>query len=208
MPGKLRTLPLVAIGIMLTACNLSLFQDSQPTLSNVNGAVLPSGPVGSQVILAGAGFGDVQGAGRVLFSPSTGGVALVATIISWTQAAVVATVPAGVPGDYVIAVQSGNGLTSGARIFTVTPAAPFDASAVTWTAGPALPGAVSGTGVTYAQIGTVGYVYVVGGAGAGGAPVATVSYATVGTNGSLGAWTSTTPLPTALAFVGVVPATP
>ena len=207
MSGKIRILPLVAIGVMLTACNLSLFSTAQPTLSNINGAALPSGPVGSALVLAGAGFGDVQGSGRVLFSPATGGVALTATVISWTQAAVVATVPTGAPGDYVVAVQSGNGITSGARLFTVTPAAPFDASAVTWSAGPVLPGAVSGAGVAYAQIGTGGYVYVVGGAGTGGAPVATVSYATVGTNGTLSAWTATTPLPTALAFAGVVAAT-
>jgi hypothetical protein len=207
MSGKIRTLPLVAIGIMLAGCNLSLFPSELPTLSNVNGAALPSGPVGSTVVLAGAGFGDVQGAGRVLFSPAVGGVPLIATIISWTQAAVVATVPVGAPGDYAVGVQNGNGITSGARLFTVTPAAPFDASGVTWSASTALPGAVSGAGVAYAQIGTGGFLYVVGGAGAGGAPVATVSYATVGTNGTLGAWTAATPLPTALAFSGVVAAT-
>jgi hypothetical protein len=207
MSGTLRTLPLVAVGILLAACNLSLFPDAQPVLSNVNGAALPAGPVGSTIVLAGAGFGDAQGTGRVLFTPTAGGPALTATVESWKQAAVVAIVPVATPGDYAVGVQSGNGITSGARLFTVTPAAPFNASAVTWTAAPTLPGAVSGAGVAFAQIGSAGYVYVVGGAGAGGAPVATVSYAVVASNGTLGAWTATTALPTALEFPAAVAAT-
>jgi hypothetical protein len=205
--GKLRTLPLVAVAILLTACNVSLFPDRLPTLSNVNGAVLPEGSVGSTVVLAGGGFGDTQGSGRVLFTPSGGGASLSATITSWADAVILATVPTTTPGAYGVNVQGGDGITSGGRLFTIKAAAPFDASAVTWTAGPALPGAVSGAGVAYAQLGTGGFIYAVGGAGAGGAPVATVSYAAVGTNGTLGAWTATTPLPTALAFSAAVAAT-
>lgn len=207
MSGTLRTLPLVAAGILLAGCNLSLFPDAQPVLSNVNGANLPAGAVGSTVVFGGAGFGDAQGAGRVVFQPTVSGPQLTATVVSWTQSAVVATVPTAAPGDYAVAVQSGNGITSGAQLFTVLPPAPFNASAVTWTAGPTLPGAVSGAGVAFAQIGSAGYVYVVGGAGAGGAPVATVSYAAVASDGTLGAWTATTPLPTALAFSAAVAAT-
>lgn len=207
MPGMIRTSPFAALGILLAACNLSLLPQSLPTLSNVNGATLPDGPGGSTVILAGAGFGDVQGSGRVLFTPVAGGVALTPTITSWSAAAIVAIVPPGALGDYAINVQSGNGITSGSALFTVTPAVTFTPSAVTWTAGPALPDAVSGAGVAFAQIGANGYVYVVAGAGAGGAPVATVSYAQVATNGTLGEWTAATSLPTALEFPAAVAAT-
>jgi hypothetical protein len=210
MPGKIRTLPFVALGVLLTACNISLFPTEQPTLISINGADLPGGPAGSTVVLRGGGFGDVQGSGRVLFAPSGGGVALPATVArpgDWTQAVIVATVPGGSPGNYGVYVQSGGGVTSGARLFTVTADPSFNASAITWSAGPSLPSAVSGAGVAFAQIGTAGYVYVVGGAAAGGAPVTTVSYASVAASGTLSAWMPTTALPTALEFPAAVAAT-
>jgi hypothetical protein len=108
----------------------------------------------------------------------------------------------------VVTVQAGNGSTSGGALFTVTPDVTFNTAAVTWTAGPSLPAAVSGTGVAFAQVQGTGFVYAVGGAGVGGAPVATVSYATVAVNGTLGAWTAATALPTALEFAAAVAATP
>jgi hypothetical protein len=83
----------------------------------------------------------------------------------------------------------------------------FNPSALTWSAGPNLPSGVSGAGVAYAEVATGGYVYVVGGAGAGGAPVTTVYYAAVGATGTLGAWNSTSALPTALVSPAVVAAT-
>ena len=210
MPGKILTLPLVALGILLTACNVSLFPSEAASIFTLNGAATPAGPVGSTVIIRGAGFGDTQGSGRVLFTPTGGGVSLVATIAQpgdWTQSAVVTTVPGGAPGAYAVNVQNGSGNTSGAFLFTVTPAATFTPSAVTWSRGPNLPNAVSGAGVAFAQIGAAGYVYAVGGAGAGGTPVTTVSYASVATNGTLGAWTATTALPAALEFPAAVAAT-
>jgi hypothetical protein len=104
-------------------------------------------------------------------------------------------------------VQSGNGISSGGLLFTLTPAVTFDPSVVAWTAGPALPAAISGAGVAFAQFATTGFVYAVGGAAAGGTPVASVSYAAVAANGAIGAWTATTPLPVALAFPAAVAAT-
>jgi len=207
MPGKIRIPPVVLLSVLLAGCDISLFPDALPTLSSVNGAVSPAGPSGSTAVFSGAGFGDVQGSGRVVFTSTGGGVPLIATVASWSQAAVVATVPVGPPGDYGVAIQGGGGITSSARLFTITPAAPFNPSAVTWTAGPNLPGAVSGAGVAFAQLVGSGYVYVVGGAGAGGAPVNTVSYATVTIGGTLGAWTATTSLPAAVAFPAAVAAT-
>jgi hypothetical protein len=209
MRSEIRVLSLVAF-CMLAACNLSLFPTTIPVLSNANGASSPTAPAGSTVVLAGAGFGDTQGSGQVVFTPSGGGVPLQATIVNpggWTQAAIVATVPGGAAGSYVVSVLTGGGITSGGLIFTMTPAVTFNPSAITWTAGPSLAGPVSGTGVAFAEIGSNRYVYAVGGAGAAGAPVATVSYASVGTTGTLGAWLPATSLPAPLAFTGVVAAT-
>src|SRR5215470_1941776 len=45
-----------------------------PVLITINGATLPSGPIGSTVILEGSNFGSFQGsAGRVWFSNGSGG---------------------------------------------------------------------------------------------------------------------------------------
>jgi hypothetical protein len=209
MRCEIRTLPLVALGFLLTACNLSLLPTTIPNISSANGARLPTVAAGSTVVLRGAGFGDAQGSGQLLFTPVGGGVSLSATVATWTQAVIVATVPNGAPGSWVVNVQSGNGITSGGLLINVTAPVTFSPSAVTWTAGPTLPGGVgvSGAGVAFAQIGTAGYVYVVGGAGPGGAPVATVSYASVNANGTLGAWAGTTSLPTPLAFPAAVAVT-
>lgn len=207
MRCEIRTLPL-ALFILLSACSFgNIFPSSVPTLSNVNGAGLPEGPAGSTVVLSGAGFGDIQGNGRVLFTPIAGGVPLPATVVSWTQSSIVVTAPGGAPGGYAVNVQSGNGVTSGSALFTVIPTPTFTPSAVTWTPGPDLPTAISGAGVAFAQVGTSAFVYVVGGLEAGGAPVPTVLYSVVATDGTLGAWTATTDLPVALAFTGAVAAT-
>ena len=202
----IRTLPL-ALFILLSACDVSLFPSSIPTLSNVNGAGLPEGPAGSTVVLSGAGFGDVQGNGRVLFTPIGGGVPLPGIIVSWTQASIVVTAPGGAPGGYAVNVQAGSGFSSGAALFTIIPTPTFTPSALTWTPGPNLPGGVSGAGVAFAQVGTSAFVYVVGGLEDGGAPVPTVLYSVVATDGTLDAWTATTDLPVALAFTGAVAAT-
>jgi IPT/TIG domain len=207
MRCEIRTLPYVALVLLLAACDFSLTASTTPNISSANGAVLPSGPAGSIVVIRGAGFGDAQGAGRLAFTPIGGGVPLAATIATWTQAVVVATVPGGAPGDYAVSVVQNNGLVSGALLFTVTAAVTFDPSVVAWSAGPNLPTAISGAGVAFAQIPGGGYVYAVGGAGAGGAPITTVSYAPVATNGTIGAWVATTALPAAIAFPAAVAAT-
>jgi hypothetical protein len=144
----------------------------------------------------------------VLFTPSGGGASLPATIVSWADGSIVATVPTAAAGLYAVNVQNGDGITSGGLVFAVTPPVTFNGSALTWSSGPNLPGAVSGAGVAFAQVvNGGGYVYAVGGAGAGGAPVATVSYAPVNTDGTLGAWSATTALPVALEFPAAVAAT-
>ena len=66
----IRTLSL-ALCIVLTACSFgNILPQTQPVLSNVNGATTPMGAVGSVVVLAGAGFGETQGTGRVNFVPA------------------------------------------------------------------------------------------------------------------------------------------
>lgn len=207
MRCEIRTLPYVALVLLLAACDFSLTASTIPNISSANGAVIPAGPAGSTVVIRGAGFGDAQGSGQLLFTPVGGGVPLSATIASWTQAAVVGSVPGGAPGNYAVNVQSGSGITSGGLLFTVTAPVTFNPSAVTWAAGPNLPAAISGAGVAFAQFATSGFVYAVGGAGAGGVPVASVSYASVNPDGTLGPWTASTALPTALAFPAAVAAT-
>ncbi len=204
-----RTLPLVALSMLLAACNNTTA--TSPFLAGVNGAASPAGPVGSAVLLRGVLFGDIQGTGRVLFTPGIGGVPHVATVASpgdWSTGAIATTVPAGSPGTYLVTVEANSGGLSNAVFFTVTPAVTFDPSAVTWTAGPDLPSALSGVAVASAQVSGVGYVYAVGGAAAGGAPVKTVSYAAVDATGTIGTWTATTDLPVALEFTTAVAATP
>jgi hypothetical protein len=204
-----RTLTLVALSMLLAACNTTTA--TSPFLAGVNGAASPTGPVGSTVVLRGVLFGDTQGTGRVLFTPGIGGVPHVATVASpgdWSTGAIATTVPAGLSGTTLVTVEANSGGLSNAVFFTVTPAVSFDPSAVTWTAGPDLPSALSGAAVASAQVSGAGYVYAVGGAAAGGAPVKTVSYAGVDATGTVGTWTATTDLPVALEFATAVVATP
>jgi len=107
--------------ILLGACDFNFLASTVPNISSANGAVIPAGPAGSIVVVRGAGFGDVQGSGRLSFTPIGGGVPLFATIATWGQAAIVGTVPAGAPGNFAVSVLSGNGITSGGLLFTVTP---------------------------------------------------------------------------------------
>jgi N-acetylneuraminic acid mutarotase len=176
----------------------------------VNGATIPAGPSGSLVTINGAVFGGAQGTGQVVFTPQGGGVpkaAIILNPIDWTDGTIVTTVPDGLtPGPHFVAVTTGNGLTSNAYAFQVTPAA-FVPATLAWTASSALPAPQSGTGVTFVPVGSNNYVYAVGGATSGGTPTSAVYYASVSTGGSLGAWQSTTSLPAALAFAGVTSAT-
>ncbi|HUL04383.1 MAG TPA: hypothetical protein VLV16_14270 [Gemmatimonadales bacterium] len=210
MTSAARALPAIALFGFLTACGAFTNPLVAPVVIVVNGAIFPAGPVGSAVTINGAEFQGAQGSGQVTFNPAAGGVPQAAVIlnpIDWTDGTIVTTVPTGcTPGTYYVSVTTGNGLTSNAYVFTVTPAV-FVPSGLTWTASSSLPTAQSGTGVASVQIQGNNYVYAVGGATAGGAPTASVYYATVSSGGTLGAWQSTTSLPVALAFTGVTAAT-
>src|SRR5262249_56502705 len=79
-----------------------------------------------------------------------------------------------------------------------------------WSRPSDLPAAVSGEALAYAQVGTPAtrVIWSIGGSGAGNAPVAAVSYSVLGAGALLGGWSSTAPLPAALAFHAAVAATP
>lgn len=210
MMSAARTLPAIALFGLLTACGAFSNPLVAPVVIVVNGAIVPAGPVGSAVTVNGAVFGTDQGSGQVTFTPSGGGIpqaAIILNPIDWSDGTIVTAVPPGcTPGTYYISVTSGNGLTSNAYVFTVTPAV-FVPTGLTWTASATLPNAQSGTGVASVQVQGTNYVYAVGGARAGGTPTNEVYYSTVTSGGTLGPWVSTTSLPTALAFAAVTAAT-
>lgn len=183
-----------------------------PTLLYVNGATRPSGNPGSTVIIEGAGFGDVQGTGQVLFSNGTGGTvaAGIANASDWTDGFIVTTVPAGAAsGD--VKVQTATG-TSAPLVFTITSNAQFSPSTITWTGTTALPIGLSGHDAAFATLAgtssSTNVVYVTGGADSTYAPLADVRFATIQSTGQLGSWASTTAMPAPLAFHASVVATP
>jgi hypothetical protein len=184
-----------------------------PVVSSVNGATAPAGPIGSTVLIEGQAFGSSQAAasGLVLFSDGAGGTvaAVIASSADWTDGFIITTVPTGAAtGDLVVQTSKG---TSTPVTFSVTANAPFSPSTVSWTSTSTLPVGLSGHAASFAEIrgtATTRAVYVTGGADDTNAPQTTVYYATVGATGSLGDWTATAALPTAIAFHRTVVATP
>jgi hypothetical protein len=181
-----------------------------PTVLAVNGATLPTGPVGSTVIVEGSNFGNTQGSSQVLFSTGTGTVsAAIASASNWSDGFIVTTVPTGtVSGDVVVKTAGG---TSTPVVFTVTSSAAFSPSSVSWTAGSQLPVALSGHASAFAEIPGTSVsrvLYAIGGEDNANVLQTAVYYANVGAAGSVGAWTATSPLPEALAFHRAVIATP
>ncbi len=184
-----------------------------PTLSYVNSATKPSGNVGSTVILEGDAFGDLIGAGQVMFSDGLGGTvsAVIAAEDDWINDFIVTTVPAGAEdGPIVVVTATG---TSNELPFNVTSNATFSPATINWTVTAALPVGVSGHGALYIPIDDAGgvtqnFVHVLGGASDDGMPLAEVNVATVAADGTLSAWAATAPLPAGRAFHAAVAATP
>lgn len=181
-----------------------------PSVTSINGATLPTGQVGSTVIIEGSNFGNTQGSGQVLFATSTGTVAAtISSASNWSNTFIVTTVPTGaVTGN--VEVQTAGG-TSTPVAFTITSSAAFSPSAVTWTSTSQLPIALSGHAAAFAEIGTTSItrvIYAIGGEDNSNALQSNVYYSIVGTNGTLGTWNSTTALPAAVAFHSAVVATP
>lgn len=174
-----------------------------PVVSSVNGATLPTGTVGSTVIIEGSNFGASQGAAQVLFSNGTGGTvaATIAGTNDWADGFIVTTVPSGAAtGNLVVQTAAG---TSTPVTFTITQNAPFSPSTVAWTSTNPLPTALSGHAVAFAELKgttTTRALYTVGGEDNTNTLQTAVYYATAGGSGGISAWTATTALPTALAF--------
>lgn len=181
-----------------------------PNVTAINGATLPTGTVGSTVIIEGSNFGATQGSSQVLFSTGTGTVAAaVASASNWSDGFIVTTVPSGtVSGNVVVRTAGG---TSTPVVFTVTSSAAFSPSAVSWTAGSQLPVALSGDAVAFVEIPgatSTRVLYAIGGEDNSNALQSAVYFATVGAAGSMSAWTATSSLPAALAFHRALVATP
>lgn len=189
------------------------FTAVKPVLSFINSATKPSGIIGSTVILEGQPFGDVQGAGKVLFSDGAGGTveAVIATPDDWTNDFIVTTVPSGAgDGPVVVVTETG---TSNTIEFVIATAATFSPSSINWTLTTSLPAALSGHSSVFAPIDDVNgvtkeYVYVTGGNDALGANVNQVLYGQINTNGTISEWNAATSLPEATAYHASLVATP
>ena len=206
MPFQLRALPGLLLAGLLAACDSGV--QGFAFISDVNGAYLPAGPVGSTYIVEGIQFGDTQGDANVYFTNTLGGTALVAPVSSWANNFVVGTVPAGaVSGPLVL--DNGNGPNNGLTFFAVLPAPTFTPASVSWTAGSSLPVGLSGHAVASGNLmhGTHA-VYVLGGADSTDTPGNSVLFATAPASGALGAWQATTSLSLPVAFHAAVVAVP
>lgn len=188
------------------------FTPVAPTLLYVNGATKPSANGGSTVILEGSAFGDVQGTGQVLFSDGAGGT-VAATIASpddWTDTFIVTTLPSNAAtGDVKVKTATG---TSAALVLTLASNSQFSPSTIQWTKTTSLPAGVSGHSAAFATVqgatSTSNVIYVTGGAGDTNVPQTSVWVAGVLAGGQVGAWTSTSPLPSGRAFHASLVATP
>jgi hypothetical protein len=205
--NHLASLAVVVLAVGVIGCGNATGPSGPPIVISVNGATLPSGPIGSTVIIEGQNFGADQGSGTVLFSSSGGTVAAtIANADDWTDGFIVTVVPAGtVTGDLVVQTSEG---TSTPVTFTVTSAAAFSPSTVSWTATSDLPAALSGLAAAAVDLDSLQVVYALGGADANNAPQTAVYYATVSATGALDAWATTAPLSQAVAFHRAVVATP
>ena len=195
-----------------SATQAAAFTAVAPTLLYINGATRPSANSGSTIILEGSAFGDVQGTGQVLFSDGAGGT-IAATIASpddWTDTFILTTLPSGVStGEVKIKTATG---TSAPLTLTLASGSLFSPSTIQWTKTSTMPVGVSGHSASFASVqgatSTANFVYVTGGADSTNAPRTSVWTAGVLASGQLGAWTSTTALPTGRAFHASVVATP
>lgn len=187
-----------------TATITDAFTAVAPTLEFVNSATKPSGQPGSTVILDGDAFGDLQGAGQVLFSDGTGGTvsATISAEADWTNTFIVTTVPSGAEdGPVVVETEIG---TTDAIEFNVTDGATFSPSTINWTTTSALPTAVSGHDATYAAAedangDTQRFVFVTGGRDDTGTASGQALSGAIGQGGEVSSWTASTTLPEPLA---------
>ena len=106
-----------ALVFCLFLIQVPLFSQTGPQVSNLSPA---SGPAGTVITISGSSFGGAQGSGIV----SIGGIS--ATVGSWTDTVIRATVPVQVPvGNVNITVTAGSGSSSNTVAFAVTPGAIF-----------------------------------------------------------------------------------
>lgn len=183
-----------------------------PLLITINGATLPSGPVGSTVIIEGSNFGSFQGvSGRVWFSDGVGGwvAAPISAPSDWVNDFIVTSVPNGASTGPVWVQTAGGG--SDSITFTVTQNAAFSPSTINWSATTPLPVGLSGHAARFFGPpggGVNSWVYVMGGADSSRTAQSEVIFAQVQNGGQLGSWTSTMGLPAARTFHSAALATP
>jgi RHS repeat-associated protein len=101
--------------VKVTVNSIASNQNVQFTIPNpvINGVSPSSGPVGTQVQVNGVGFGATQGSSAITFNGQA------ATVSSWSDTQIVATVPATITG--VLVVTEG-GVSSNSNIYFTVPA--------------------------------------------------------------------------------------
>ncbi|MCK4657583.1 MAG: hypothetical protein KAT85_11145 [candidate division Zixibacteria bacterium] len=190
----------------------SAFTPVTPILKYVNSATKPSGIIGSTVIVEGDAFGDLQGAGKVLFSDGAGGTiaATISNADDWTNSFVVTTVPSGAEtGELTVQTATGN---SQALTFKVTQNATFSPSTIFWTETTTLPHQVSGHSALFIPVeeggGSLELACVIGGIDNQDSIRCDVIVASIQPDGHLSSWLTTSPLPEPRAFHAAAVATP
>ncbi len=187
------------------------FQAVEPDLVVINGATKPSGQVGSTVLLEGDAFGDIRGAGRVLFSDGAGSQveAVIESPSDWVNTFVVTAVPSGAASGPVV-IETATGVSDSIE-FRVTSAAIFSPSTIAWTQTTPLPNSLQGLSAVHVPVGNAiseNVVYVLGGADGSVAPVSDVWYGVIDVSGHINTWVGTGFLPAPRAFATAVAATP
>lgn len=87
---------------------------SKLILPNIDNITPGAGSEGDSVTIAGTNFGPIQGSGVVIFG------VIIASVVSWSDTSIVATVPTGSPGPVNVTVTTSLGTSSGFS-FTRTP---------------------------------------------------------------------------------------
>jgi hypothetical protein len=195
-----------------TATLASAFEAVAPTMLRVNGATRPTGLIGMTLIIEGAAFGDVQGAGAVYFAGS-GGQPLTAAIADpadWTDGFIVTSVPQGTADTSYIWVQTATGVTDSVE-FRLINSGTFSPSLINWTATASLPVPLQGLGAVFVSIeagaAPARYVYAVGGADSQNVATTSVQRSRVQQSGALDGWAGGTPLPAPRAYHATTAAT-
>jgi len=202
----------VAAALIIAACggdDTQVIGPGTPALNAVNGAAFPILRVGEQITLAGLGFGDVQGAGGVVFRGTADVTAAPSDSTDWSNTHIMTVVPSGATSGQIEVLTDG-GISL--RLPTIIAARPtFDPATLTWTAATPLPIARPGIAAAVGQhvVGMSVETFVVALAGGDTAGDTTrVFLGRADASGSVPSWELVSSLPAPRTYAAIVLATP